>query len=170
MSSIAAAGFAVFILVLFAGVYLSLFGLPGTAVIFLDVLLYASLTGFQEVGWKVLLILFFFAVFAEAADFWAGSTRIHKTPLTGKSLWGAALGAVAGMLILTPLLRGLGIWGGFFLGGLVGLLIAEWLRQSSIKSPHHTRGLALLGMIGRKAAKGILALIMIFISLSHIYS
>ena len=52
MSSFAAAGFTVFILILFAGIFLNLFGLPGTVVIFFDVLLYAIFTGFDHVGLK----------------------------------------------------------------------------------------------------------------------
>ena len=54
----AAAGFVVFISVLFIGIYLTLFGLPGTLLIFLDVLIYALVTDVATVGWKVLLFLF----------------------------------------------------------------------------------------------------------------
>jgi hypothetical protein len=170
LSSLATTGFVVFILLLFIGIYLSLFGLPGTVIIFLDVLFYAFFTGFEQVGWKVLLFLLVFAIIAEAIDFWAGSTDAHKPPVTSKSVWGTALGAVTGMLILTPVLWGLGVWGGFFLGGLAGLLLMEWLRQSRLKIPHQaTRG-AFFAMIGIKAVKGVFALIMIFVSLSNIYS
>ena len=48
MSFFAAAGFTVFILILFAGIFLNLFGLPGTVVIFFDVLFYAIFTGFDH--------------------------------------------------------------------------------------------------------------------------
>ena len=170
MSSFAEAGFVFFILVLFAGLYLSLFGLPGAAVVFLDVLLYALFTGFSQIGWKLLLFLLILAVLSEAVDFWAESIKIHKIPPTRIFFWGAALGGVAGMIVLTPFLWGLGIWGGFYLGGLTGLLITEWIRQSRLKIPHQAGGLAILGMIGRKTAKGMFALTMIFVSLSHIYS
>jgi uncharacterized protein len=170
LSSLATAGFAVFILILFIGIYLSLFGLPGTILIFLDVLLYALFTGFAQVGWKVLLFLLVFAILAEAIDFWAGLTPAHKTPVTGQSLWGSVIGAIIGMIILTPILWGLGVWGGFFLGGLAGLLIMEWRRQSKLRSPHQATNRAFFAMIGRKTAKGFFALIMIFVSLSTIYS
>ena len=170
MSSFASAGFVDFILLLFVGIYLSLFGLPGTIIIFLDVLLYALFTGFAQVNWKVLLFLLVFALLSEAIDFWAGSTDAHKPLVTGKSIWGTALGAVTGMLILTPVLWGLGVWGGFFLGGLAGLLLMEWLRQSRLKIPHQATYGALLAMMGIKAVKGGFALIMIFVSLSNIYS
>lgn len=166
----ATTGFVVFILLLFVGIYLSLFGLPGTILIFLDVLLYALFTGFDQVNWKVLLFLLVVALLSEAIDFWAESTNAHKPPVTRKSIWGTALGAVTGMLILTPVLWGLGVWGGFFLGGLAGLLLMEWLRQSRLKIPHQATHGALLAMMGIKAVKGVFALIMIFVSLSNIYS
>lgn len=170
MSSLASAGFVLFIAILFLGIYLSLFGLPGTTIIFLDVFLYALFTGFAEVGWKLLLFLLAFAILAETIDFLAGLTYAHKAPVIKKSLWGTAIGAALGMIILTPIFWGLGIWGGFFLGGLAGLLMMESLRQSMSKSPHQVSARAFLAMIGRKAIKGVFALIMIFVSLSNIYT
>ena len=170
MSSFAAAGFVVFIIILFIGIYLSLFGLPGTVVIFLDVLLYAMLTGFEQVSWKVLLFLFVFSIFAEALDFWAGYRHAHETPVNGKSLRGALIGAMAGMILLTPLFQGPGIWGGFLLGGLAGLLIAESRRQARLKIPQQAGIRELFTMICRKTVKGVFALVMIFVSLSNIYS
>ncbi|MDD3250500.1 MAG: DUF456 domain-containing protein [Smithella sp.] len=170
MSSLAAAGFVVFILLLFSGIYLSLFGWPGTILIFLDVLFYAVFTGFAQVGWKMLLILLVLAVFSEAADWWAESKNVHKIPATAKSVRGALLGSLAGMILLTPSFWGPGIWGGFFLGGLAGLLITEMIRQSRLKIPFQASGRAFLAMIGQKTLKGFLSLVMILFSLSGIYS
>ena len=170
MSSFAAAGFVVFIIILFIGIYLSLFGLPGTVVIFLDVLLYAMLTGFEQVSLKVILFLLVFSVFAEAIDFWAGCRHAHETPVTGKSLRDAVIGATLGMLLLTPFFQGPGIWGGFLLGGLTGLLIAESRRQARLKIPQQAGIRDIFTMICRKTVKGVFALVMIFVSLSNIYS
>ncbi len=170
MSSFAAAGFTVFIIILFIGIYLSLFGLPGTVIIFLDVLLYAISTGFEQIGWKVLLFLLVFSVFAEAIDFWAGYRHAHETPVTGRSLRGSIIGALAGMIVLAPFLWGPGIWGGFFLGGLAGLLIMERRRQSRLSITHQSGSQNVFALICRKMVKGFLALVMIFVSLSNIYS
>ncbi|GAB6272269.1 hypothetical protein KN63_04905 [Smithella sp. F21] len=170
MSSLAAAGFVVFILLLFAGIYLSLFGLPGTILIFLDVLVYVLLTDHFQAVWKVLLFLMVLAILAEAVDFWASSTDIHEAMVTKGSLWGAAIGAGAGMIILTPVFWGPGIWGGFFLGGLAGLLITEWFHQSQLKSPDQATKSAFFAMIGQKMLKGFFSVVMIFVSLSNIYS
>ncbi len=170
MSSFASAGFAAFVLLLFVGIYLSLFGLPGTVLIFLDVLSYAFFTGFTQVGWKILLILLVLTMLAEAVDLWTGLIKAHQPPVTGKSLGGAIIGATAGMILLTPVFWGPGLWGGFFLGGLAGLLITEWFRQSHLRIPQQMSNRDLWAMIGQKMLKGFFALIMIFISLSNIYS
>ena len=170
MSSLAAAGFVVFISVLFIGIYLTLFGLPGTLLIFLDVLIYALVTDVATVGWKVLLFLFVVAIVAEAIDVLLGMTQAHKAPVIKQSLWGAAIGAACGMAILTPFLWGPGAWGGFFLGGLTGLVMVELIRQSRLKVPHQAPASTFAAMIGKKALKGIFALTMIFVSLSNIYS
>ena len=42
------AGLTVFILVLFMGIFSIVFGIPGTAVILIDVILYALITGFEK--------------------------------------------------------------------------------------------------------------------------
>ena len=170
MSSLAGAGFAVFILVLFAGIYLSLFGLPGTVVIFLDVLIYAAVTGFGHVGWKVLIPLLLFAVAAETVDYILENPRAREASSRPGPLRAALAGSIIGMCILTPFLWGAGIWLGFFLGGVAGLLIAEAFRQFKLKSPYQASARVFWAMIGRKTTKGAFCVIMIFVALNNIYS
>jgi len=170
LSTLAAVGFAVFILILFIGIYLSLFGLPGTVIIFIDVLAYAAITGFDRIGFKIILFLLVFSIMAEMIDFLLGMAGALM-PLPSKKLLGAsAIGAIAGTFILTPVLRGLGIFGGFFLGCFAGILIMEFIRQSKLQTPFKASNRAIFAMIGGKMAKGFIALTMIALSLSNIYS
>lgn len=166
----AAAGLALFFIILFIGIYLSLYGLPGTILIFLNVLFYAHITGFERVGWKVLVLLLFLALLAEILDALINMTDILKPPIFKASLLSSAVGAAAGMTILTPVLWGIGIWGGFFSGALAGIVLMEIRRQSRKKLPHRVSRGAFMGMIGQKALKGSLSLAMIFVALSNIYS
>ena len=169
MSFFAVAGFTVFILILFASIFLNFFGLPGTVVIFFDVLFYAIFTGFDHVGLKIILFLLISAIIAETIDFlvMAGGYK----PMTSKKSFGAAaIGAVIGAFLLTPFFWGPGTWGGFFLGGLAGILTIEFIRQSKLKAPFRTPGRAIFAMIGGKMVKGLIALFMIAFSLSNIYS
>jgi uncharacterized protein len=170
LSTIATVGFAVFILLLFAGIYLSLMGLPGTVVIFADVLTYAILTGFDRVGFKIILFLLVFSIIAEIIDVLLGMTGALM-PVPSKNMFCAsAIGAIVGMLILTPVLLGLGTFGGFFLGCLAGILFAEFIRQSELQTPFKASNRAIFIMIGGKMAKGFIALSMIVFSLANIYS
>lgn len=170
MSSLATAGFAVFILILFAGVYLTLFGLPGTVVIFFDVLFYANFTGFDRVGWKIILFLLISAIIAETIDFFLVMGGALQPVASKKSFWTAALGAIVGAFLLTPFFWGPGTWGGFYLGGLAGILTIEFIRQSKLKAHYRASNRAIFAMFGRKLAKGFIALFMIALSLSNIYS
>ena len=172
MSFFATAGLAVFILILFAGIFMNLFSLPGTIVIFFDVLFYALFTGFDRIGWKILLFLFVTAITAETIDFLlsmgmsGGLKRLDEK----KSFRASVIGAITGAVILTPLFWGPGTWAGFFLGGLTGILITEFLRQSKLKAPFRATNRAIFAMVGRKLVKGVIALFMVAVSLSNIYS
>ena len=146
MSAFAAAGFTVFILILFAGIFLNFFGLPGTIVIFFDVLLYAIFTGFDPVGLKIILFLLISTVFAETIDFFV-MTGMYQPMISTKSFVAAIIGAVIGAFLLTPFFWGPGTWGGFFLGGLAGVLTIEFIRQSKLKAPFRTPGRAIIAMI-----------------------
>lgn len=169
MSAFAAAGFTVFILILFAGIFLNFFGLPGTVVIFFDVLFYIIFTGFDHVGLKIILLLLISTIIAEIIDFLVMAGR-YQPMISKKSFGAAAIGAVGGAFLLTPFFWGPGTWGGFFLGGLAGVLTAEFIHQSKLKAPFRTPGRAILAMIGGKMVKGLIALFMIAFSLSNIYS
>ena len=170
MSFFAAAGLAIFILILFVGIFLNLFSLPGTVVIFFDVLFYAIFTGFDRIGWKILLFLFIAAIIAETIDFLLDMYGGLKPIDARKSFRASAIGAITGAVILTPLFWGPGTWTGFFLGGLTGILIAEFLRQSKLKAPFRATNRAVFAMAGRKFVKGVIALFMVALSLSNIYS
>jgi hypothetical protein len=166
LSSFAAAGFVVFILVLFAGIYLGLFGLPGAVVIFLDVLVYALVTGFAQVGWKVMLFLLFAAVLAEPRC----SGRIHLILRRRRqpALPGSVAAGAGRRGRLAPLL-GSGIWIGFFLGGLAVCCLRNGSGSPGSLPPIRPRP-GVSGPDGLRAGKGFLSLVMIFVSLSNIYS
>ena len=170
MSIFATVGFTVFILILFAGIFLNLFGLPGTIVIFFDVLFYAIFTGFDHVGLKIILLMLIFTIIAETIDLFFVIGGTFQSVASKKSLGAAALGAMVGTFLLTPFFGGPGIWVGFFLGGLAGTLIIEFIHQSQLKAPFRMPGRTVFAMIGGKMVKGFIALFMIAFSLSNIYS
>lgn len=170
MSFFAVMGFSIFILILFAGIFLNLFGLPGTVVIFFDVLFYAIFTGFDYVGLKIILFLLILTIIAETIDIFFDIGGTSRQIVSKKSLGAAAVGALVGIFFLTPLWGGPGIWIGFFTGGLAGTLIIEFINQSKLKAPFRMSGRAVFAMVGGKMFKGLITLSMIAFSLSNIYS
>lgn len=164
-------GFTIFLLILFAGVFLNFVDLPGTVVIFFDVVLYAILTGFQQVGWQIISLLLICAVIAESIEFfWI----IRETPPQKhrplKSLKAVVIGAITGAFLLTPFWGEPGAFAGFLLGGLAGILMMEIIRHYEAKIHHRTLGSVLFNTLGKNAVKGFISLFMIAFSLSNIYS
>jgi uncharacterized protein YqgC (DUF456 family) len=171
LSFFATAGLTIFILILFAGIFLNFFGLPGTVVIFFDVLLYSFFNGFEHVGLKIILCLFILAAVAETIEFfWIVNETPQQATSPQKSIKAAALGAFAGAFLLTPFFWGPGMCIGFFLGGLAGILIVEIIRQYRLKAPYRTLNSVMINIVGKNAVKGFISLSMIAFSLSNIYS
>ncbi|MGD0021101.1 MAG: DUF456 family protein [Smithellaceae bacterium] len=170
MPSLASLAFAAFILILFAGIYLTLFDLLGTMIISIDVFLYALITGFDRVNGKIILFLLLISIIVEAIDFFLVMNGALQPMATKKVFWTAAISAIIGTFILTPFFWGPGAWGGFFLGGFAGIITLEVARQSKLKSLYRASNLAIIAMAGRKIVKGFVALFMVALSLSNIYS
>ena len=113
MSAFAAAGFTVFILILFVGIFLNLFGLPGTIVIFFDVLLYAIFTGFDPVGLKIILFLLISTVIAETIDFFGYVWRYTADDIK-KIFWGCRNRSCYGSIFAYTVFWGTGHLGRIF--------------------------------------------------------
>ncbi|HLE17107.1 MAG TPA: DUF456 domain-containing protein, partial [Syntrophales bacterium] len=133
MPTIELAGLTIFILLLFAGVYLTIFGLPGTILILFDVFLYALFTGFGRIDIKAIVILAVMTIVAEALGFTLEMTSTYRFGPSLKGMLASLIGALLGALALTPALWGLGTLMGIFLGGFSGFLILELIRQGRLK-------------------------------------
>jgi uncharacterized protein len=164
------AGLTVFILLLFGGVYLTIFGLPGTVVILVDVLCYSLFTGFDKIGFKIIAVLILTTFVAESIGF---VLEIKDTVRFGPSVKGIAAslaGAFLGALLLTPVLMGLGALIGIFFGGFMGFLTLELARQSSLKPAFRASPWAILSSAAGIITKGCFAVVMTLITLTSIYS
>jgi len=170
LSGLEIAGLTLFILVLIFGTFSILFGMPGTVIILIDALIYAAVTGFDKIGFKILLTLLVLSALAEAADFAVGMAGAVKFGASRRGLWAFVVGGIAGAMIMAPALLGLGLILGTFLGGFIAMLIVELLDRNRLKPSLRA---AWGGIIGRAAGicvKGFFALIMVVITLTSIYS
>jgi uncharacterized protein YqgC (DUF456 family) len=164
------AGLTVFILVLFIGIFSIVFGLPGTAVILLDVILYALITGFERISIKIVLILLVISLLAEAIDFSLGVAGAARFGFSGRAIWISLISGFIGAVAMTPFFFGLGTVAGIFLGGFAGVLTIDLVQQSKLKPALRTGYGAILGRVAGTLIKGFCALVMIVITMSNIYS
>lgn len=158
-----------FFLILFIGIYLVFFDLLGTFIIFLDVLFYSLINDFSKIGCTVIISLLIIAVVTEILDFFFVMRGAHQPVITKKAFGITAVGAILGAVILTPLLGGLGMWGGFFLGCFASIMVLETIRQKNLKTSYRVSSQALIAMGLRKFFKGFIALVMIAVTLLNIY-
>lgn len=170
MSPLEIIGVSLFIIVLFLGFFSIIFGLPGTIVIAADVFVYALVTGFHPIGWKVILVIIILAVLAETLEFFIGMSVALQFGLSVRGLWASIAGSMIGAALLTPFFLGFGAIAGAFLGGFAGVFTVEMIRQQSLKPAFRAGYGIILGRIAGICVKGSLAFTMIVISLTTIYS
>jgi len=163
-------GLSLFILILFAGIFSIIFGIPGTIIILIDVIMYAFVTGFEKIGIPLIAILIAITILAEGLDFVLGISGAAQLGITKRIVLISALSSLAGAMILTPVFFGLGAVMGIFLGGFACVLMFELLHQSKLKPALRSGYSALLGRVAGTLAKGFFALVMIIITMSNIYS
>jgi hypothetical protein len=164
------AGLTVFILLLFVGIFTTIFGLPGTVIILIDVIIYALVTGLETIGLKVIFILLVISAIAEGLDFALVAAGVARFGSSKRRLWATFLGSAMGVMILTPLLLGFGTILGLFLGGFLAVLVEELIWQNKLKPSLRTGSYAILGRAFGTLLKGGLSFVMIIITLSQVYS
>jgi uncharacterized protein YqgC (DUF456 family) len=170
LSPLATAGLTIFILLLFVGIFITVFGFPGTFVILADVIIYSWITGFKEIGFAIILILAVITLAAEAIDFYLGMKGAKKYTPSRMAVFASLLGGIVGAIIMTRILLGLGTVIGIFLGGFSGVLIAEFMEERRLKLAFRASYGALLARIAGVMTRGLSAIVMTVIAMSKIYS
>jgi uncharacterized protein YqgC (DUF456 family) len=163
-------GLTLFILVLLLGAFSVLFGLPGTVIILIDAFLYAAVTGFERIGFNILLTLLILSILAEAADFAVGMGGAVKFGASAKSFWALIVGGLIGAFLMTPFLFGLGTITGGMIGGFAGVFTIELLRRNRMKPALRAAWGSVLGRAAGIGVKALFALIMVVITLTGIYN
>jgi uncharacterized protein YqgC (DUF456 family) len=164
------AGLTIFILVLFVGIFSTIFGIPGTVIILINVTLYALITGFDRIGIAIIIILLMISILAEATDFVLGMSGAARFEISKRGIWVSLIGGFAGAMVMTPVLFGLGTVVGTFLGGFTGVLGVELLRQTKLRPALRAGYGAILRRVTGILVKGFCALVMTIITMTNIYS
>lgn len=125
--------------------------LPGIPLIWLTMLGFGFVDGFQRLDATFLVVLLGVTIAAEAADHLARVWGARRYGAGKAGMWGAALGAIAGLFFLP-----LGLALGPFLGALAGELLAGRSFRESVRIGWGS----VLGALGSMVVKFVVALSM----------
>ncbi|MFO7946574.1 MAG: DUF456 family protein [Armatimonadota bacterium] len=186
---LAVLGYIIFGFVLLTGLVSALLGLPGTAIIALDAVVYSAVTGFERIPWWVLVILVVLSIFAESVDSVIAGAGAKVAGGSGSTSVAAVVGTIAGAALaglgLTPLLSSLGLLGGVggfligaiippLLGGVAGGYLGAYIYERKTGSEHSKAVAAgwgaLLGRLGAGLARGLVGVIMVVVIIYTIFA
>ena len=167
MPAVATAGLTIFTLVMFAGLFSIISGLPGTIIILAAAVVYALVTGFGILGLKVLGVLAVIAALTESLDVLFIMNGARGPGFSKAGLISSVLGGLAGAAILTPVFMGLGALAGILLGGITANIMVETFKYRNRKTVTYK---SIFGDAARKLIKGISGTAMVLIVLFSVYS
>jgi uncharacterized protein YqgC (DUF456 family) len=137
--------YALLILALATGWFITMLGLPGLWLMALSLALYGVATGWDiYVGWQSVAGLFALAMLAELLELLAGARGSKAAGGRKRGIFGAIVGAFIGGIVGTPLMPVIGTLVGACAGAFVGAAALEF---SDKGSQHALR-------VGIGAAKG----------------
>lgn len=126
--------------------------LPGPLLLFAGLWLAAWAEGYLYVGTATLIFLGILAAVATLADFVAGAFGARRYGASGRSVTGAALGAVVGLFFGLP---------GLLLGPFIGALLGELSARRDLVAAGRAGWGATIGLVLGTAAKVALGVTMV---------
>jgi uncharacterized protein len=130
----------------FAGLSLTIIGLPGLWLMVATLIGYAWLTTLGHyIGWTTLIIIFALAMIAEVLEFYVGTAGAKKAGASRRGMIGALIGALIGGVLFTIPVPILGTIFGVCFGAFLGAALVE---MGIVGDAAHA------GRVGWGAAKG----------------
>ncbi len=108
-------------------------GLGGNFVVLGLALLHALVTGFDPIGWHLLLMLLAIALAAEGIEFLLGTFYVAKKGASRYGVIGAFVGGLLGAVAGTSILPVIGSILGSFVGAFAGAILGEYYRQQQLQ-------------------------------------
>jgi len=128
--------------------------MPGPILIWLGMLVYGLLTGFESLSLSFYIWQGLAALLVMAVDYFATAVGTKKFGGSRIAMWGAVIGLFVGVIILGPL----GLVFGPFLGALVGEMLRGLPPERAIRSSIG----ALVGLLGGLFVKLGIEAVMIY--------
>ena len=143
-----------------------LFGLPGTFLIIGAAIVYAWATGFAAVQWATIGWLTLLALVAEAIELAAGAAGASGERPSRRVTIFTLLGGIAGAIIGTPLLFGIGSLLGALAGSFAGAAFAVASQGGTVASSLRTGLAAMRGRLLGFVLKSAIAVAMVVVLLA----
>ncbi len=157
-------GFAGWALLLLAVSLLVYLGLGGNFILLALAAVYALATGFDPLGWRLLLILLGLAAAGEGLEFLVGTFYPARKGATGRGITAAFVGGLLGAVVGQSLVPVVGAVAGSFTGAFGGAVLGEYQRlrrfEPSLRLGLHVFTGKLLAMV-IKHALGLVMIILI---------
>lgn len=161
-------GMIFFFIFLLLGITVIPFGIAGTFIIFFDALIYGWITGFERVTWPFLGILLGLAVIVEIIEALLGAVMARRYGGSKWAMAGAILGMGAGAVLGTVVTPVIGTIIGGFAGAFAGATLLEWMHSPDVSAAVKVGTGALLGAVGGKMTKLLVAVLMVVLILVRI--
>ena len=151
----------VFWMVMLVGILIIPVGIPGTFLIAGNTLVYGWLTGFNEITWTLIGILFLLCILLEVFEFFIGAATAVKFGASRQGMFGAIVGGFVGAVWATPLFPFIGTIIGAFVGAFAGASLFEYLGTKDLQKSLRVGFGAFLGSLGGKLTKIATAIAMV---------
>jgi uncharacterized protein YqgC (DUF456 family) len=136
-------------------------GLGGNFVVLGLAFIHALVTGFDPIGWRLLVTLLILAAVAEGIEFLLGTFYVAKRGASRFGVFGAFAGGLIGAVLGTPLLPVIGSILGSFVGAFVGAILGEYYNRHRLEPSLRIGTHAFLGKMVAILVKHAVGLVMI---------
>ena len=154
-------GYALWALLLVVASLFTWLGLGGNFIVLGLALIHALATGFDPVGWKLLLVLAAIAAVGELIEFVVGTFWVARRGATRHGVVGAFAGGLLGAAAGSALVPVVGAVPGSFVGAFAGAVAGEHLRRARLDDSLRLGGHAFLGRLVAVGVKHLLGLVMV---------
>ncbi len=136
-------------------------GLGGNFIILGLALVHALVTGFDPIGWQLLLVLAGIALVGEGIEFVVGTFWVARKGATRYGVIGAFAGGLLGAAVGNGVVPVVGAVLGSFVGAFGGAVGGEYLARERLEPSLRVGGHAFLGRLLAILVKHLLGLVMV---------
>jgi len=140
-------------------------GLGGNFIVLGLAVVHALVTGFDPIGWRLLLVLLGIALLGELIEFVVGTFYVAKQGASKAGVVGAFLGGLLGAVLGNGAVPVIGAVLGSFAGAFGGAVLGEYLHRERMEPSLRVGGHAFIGRLLAILIKHALGLIMVFLVL-----